>query len=139
MLALAGTTPDDVVFDLGCGDGRLVIAAARDYGARAVGVDADPTRIAEARANAAGLEARVTFLEADILDADVSQATVVCLYLEEAAYPVLADTVITRLRAGTRVVSHALSFAAWPPVRAEVVASGDYTASFVFVWQVPEA
>jgi hypothetical protein len=83
MLTLAGVTEDDVVYDLGCGDGRIVIAAAREFGARGVGVDIDPQRIAEANANAeqAGVQHLVRFIEQDAMQVDVSDATVVTLYL----------------------------------------------------------
>ena len=83
MLDMAGVTKDDVVYDLGCGDGRIVITAAQRFGARGVGIDFDPRRIAEAKANArrAGVEDLVTFIEQDAMRADVSDATVVTLYL----------------------------------------------------------
>jgi SAM-dependent methyltransferase len=83
MLTLAGVTRDDVVYDLGCGDGRIVIAAAKEFGARGVGVDLDPRRIQEAQADAdrAGVGDRVTFRVEDVFDADIRNATVVTLFL----------------------------------------------------------
>src|SRR3954462_1189939 len=83
MLKLAGTRKSDVVYDLGCGDGRIVIAAAKQYGARGVGVDIDPERIQEARANAKreGVESLVRFTAQDVFDMDFREATVVALYL----------------------------------------------------------
>jgi cyclopropane fatty-acyl-phospholipid synthase-like methyltransferase len=83
MVTLAGVTRDDVVYDLGCGDGRIVIAAAKEVGARGVGVDLDPQRIREALANAAraGVADRVTFRVGDVFDTDIRSATVVTLFL----------------------------------------------------------
>ena len=94
MLTLAAVTKDDVVFDLGSGDGRIPIAAAKKYGARGVGLDIDPQRIVESRANAkaAGVEQLVEFREQDVLTADISQATVVTLYLlSSCERPAAAD------------------------------------------------
>jgi len=135
MMDMASVTADDVVFDLGCGDGALVIAAAR-RGARAVGIDIDPQRIEEATANveAAGLSDRVTLILGDIFDPniDISDATVVTLYL----LPSLNEKLIPRLRGeldpGTRVVSHAFSMQSWPPDRSQVV-----DGTTIYFWTVP--
>ena len=117
MLTLAGVTADDVVYDLGCGDGRIVIAAARDFGARGVGVDIDPQRIAEANANAeqAGVQHLVEFIEGDAMQTDVSDATVVTLYLLSSSNARLKPILTRQLRRGARIVSHAFSMGDWDP------------------------
>jgi SAM-dependent methyltransferase len=117
MLELARVTATDVIYDLGCGDGRIPITAARTYGARGVGIDIDPARIAEANDNAkaAGVTARVRFLNQDLFTSDFSDATVVTLYL----LPSLNEKLIPKLKAlkpGTRIVSHAFDMgSSWPP------------------------
>lgn len=117
MLTLAGVTEDDVVYDLGCGDGRIVIAAARDFGARGVGVDIDPQRIAEANANAeqAGVQHLVEFIEQDAMTVDVSDATVVTLYLLSSSNARLRPILTRQLPPGARIVSHAFSMGDWDP------------------------
>ena len=117
MLTLAAVTKDDVVYDLGSGDGRIPIAAAKKYGARGVGLDIDPRKITESRANAkaAGVEHLVEFREQDVLTADISQATVVTLYLLSSANAQLRPVITKQLRPGTRIVSHAFSMGpTWP-------------------------
>jgi SAM-dependent methyltransferase len=116
MLRLARVRAADVVYDLGCGDGRIVIEAAR-LGARGVGVDLDPQRIREARANAraAGLEGRVELLEGDLFEADVRPATVVMLYLWPEVNLRLRPKLLAELRPGTRVVSHTHDMGNWKP------------------------
>ena len=117
MLEVAGVTADDVVFDLGCGDGRIVITAAQRYGARGVGIDFDPERIAEANANAerAGVQNLVTFIEQDAMLADVSDATVVTLYLLTSSNMKLRPLLTRQLRPGARIVSHAFRMGDWEP------------------------
>lgn len=117
MLTLAGVTENDVVYDLGCGDGRIVIAAARDFGARGVGVDIDPQRIAEANANAeqAGVQHLVEFIEQDAMTVDVSDATVVTLYLLSSSNARLRPILTRQLPTGARIVSHAFSMGDWDP------------------------
>ena len=120
MLMLAEVNESDVVYDLGCGDGRIPIAAARKYGARGVGVDIDPRRIAESRANAraAGVEHLVEFRLEDALAVDVSPATVVTLYLLGSSNAKLRPLLTKQLRPGARVVSHAFSMGpTWPADR----------------------
>jgi SAM-dependent methyltransferase len=117
MLTVAGVTKDDVVYDLGSGDGRIPIAAAKTYGARGVGLDINPDRIAESRANAkaAGVEQLVQFREQDVLDADFSEATVVTLYLLASANAQLRPVITKQVKPGTRIVSHAFSMGpTWP-------------------------
>ena len=120
MLAFADVTKSDVVYDLGCGDGRIPIAAARKFGARGVGIDIDPRRIEESKANAraAGVEHLVEFRLGDVLKADVSPATVVTLYLLGSGNAALRPILTKQLRPGTRIVSHAFSMGAtWPADR----------------------
>lgn len=117
MLSLAGVTSADVVYDLGCGDGRIPIAAAKKYGARAVGLDIDPKRIAESQRNAreAGVEHLVEFRLQDVMTADVSDATVVTLYLLSSSNVKLRPILTRQLKPGARIVSHAFSMGpAWP-------------------------
>ena len=117
MLTLAGVTRDDVVYDLGCGDGRIVITAAERFGARGVGVDIDPQRIAESNANAerAGVRHLVRFIEQDALAVDVSEATVVTLYLLSSSNAKLRPILTRQLQPGARIVSHAFSMGDWEP------------------------
>lgn len=134
MLELAEVGPDDRVYDLGCGDGRIVIAAAQRYGARAVGIDIDPRRIAEATANArkAGVTDRVRFIEGDLFEASIRGATVVTLYLLTRLNEKLKPKLLQELEPGTRVVSHAFDMGDWAPERKEFVG-----ASAVYLWRVP--
>ena len=117
MLELAEVTRDDVVYDLGCGDGRIVITAAERFGARGVGIDYDPERIAEANANAArrGVQDLVTFIRQDAMAADVSEATVVTLYLLSSSNRKLRPILTRQLRPGARIVSHAFRMGDWRP------------------------
>jgi SAM-dependent methyltransferase len=136
MLKLANVTKDDVVYDLGCGDGRIVIAAAKQFGARGVGIDIDPERIKEANAAAdrAGVTRRVTFVVGDLFDPafKISDATVVALYLLPSLNAKLRPRLQSELKPGTRVVSNAFSMGdAWPPEKTEQV--GD---SVIYGWVI---
>jgi len=135
MLKLAGVTSDDVVYDLGCGDGSIVITAARKHGARGVGVDIDPQRIAEANSEARkrGLTNRVKFTIGDLFDADIREATVVTLYLLPEINLRLKPKLLRDLRPGTRVVSHDFTMGRdWPPEK--TVKLGNDT---IYLWTVP--
>ena len=134
MLRLANVGPGDVVYDLGCGDGRIVIAAAK-RGARAVGVDIDPQRIREARANAraAGVDGRVELRVGDLFETDVRPASVVMLYLWPEVNLRLRPKLLAELRPGTRVVSHAHDMGDWRPQRTAVVGGAR-----VLLWIIPE-
>ncbi|MGE5525583.1 MAG: SAM-dependent methyltransferase [Rhodospirillaceae bacterium] len=134
MLELAAVTPEDRVYDLGCGDGRIVITAAQRYGAHGVGIDIDPRRIAEANENArkAGVIDRVRFIEADLFEANIRDATVVTLYLLTRLNAKLKPKLLQELRPGTRVVSHAFDMGDWEPERKEFVG-----ASAVYLWRIP--
>jgi SAM-dependent methyltransferase len=123
MLALAEVGPDDVVYDLGCGDGRIVIQAARRYGAQGVGVDIDPERIAEARraAREAGVERLVSFRVGDAMTTDVSQATVLSLYLLPESNALLEPRLERLLGRGARVITHNYSMPGWESRRIEAI------------------
>ena len=117
MLTLAHVTPDDVVYDLGSGDGAIVLRAAEKFGARGVGIEIDPQLVKTAtdRARKRGLADKVTFLEGNLFDADISAATVVTLYLSASINRRLAPKLMRELRPGTRVVSHRFEMYGWPP------------------------
>ena len=134
MLELAGTGPNDVVMDLGSGDGRIVIAAARKFGARGVGIELDEKLVAASRENArlAKVADRVLFVHGDVLAADLSAASVVTLYLLPSLIQKLQPRLIYELKPGTRIVSHAFSMAGWRPDRTETVRE-----STLFLWIVP--
>jgi SAM-dependent methyltransferase len=138
MLALARVGSQDVVYDLGCGDGRIVIAAARNYGARGVGIDIDPVRIEEAQANArrAGIERLVTFKVQDALETDVSEATVVTLYLVSALNVKLRPRLAKQLRPGARVVSHNFAIGDWEPDVVDVFTSADGLSRTLYLWNI---
>ena len=134
MLNLAAVTDTDVVYDLGCGDGRIVIAAAKRFGARGVGVDIDPIRIDEARANAiaAGVADRVTFRVQDLFATDLREATVVALYLLPSVNERLIPKLKAELKPGSRIVSNSFDMgSAWP---ADQRVPLDGTA--IFLWRV---
>ena len=117
MLRMAKIRPWDVLYDLGSGDGRIAIAAARQYGIRAVGIDIDPQRIAEANENAraAGVANKVRFILGDLFQADISEATVVTLYLLDSLNEKLRPKLLRELQPRTRIVSHAFRMGDWQP------------------------
>ncbi len=138
MLALAEVTKEDVVYDLGCGDGRIPIAAARKYGARGVGVDIDPRRIEESLANAraAGVESLVEFRLQDAMQVDVSPATVVTLYLLSSSNAKLRPILTRQLRPGARIVSHAFSMGpAWPADKIDRFTSENGDEITLYLWK----
>ena len=135
MLKLGSVGPQDVVYDLGCGDGRIVIAAAAKYGARGVGIDIDPAplRFAAAGAKRAGVAGRVRFVRGNMFDADLRPATVVTLYLSESVNRRLLPKLLGELAPGTRIVSHKFSFGdAWPPEKTVTV-----EGESIYFWSVP--
>jgi len=144
MLRLAGTGPADLVADLGSGDGRIVIAAARDFGARGLGIELDG-RLVEAsreRARSAGVAARVSFVQGDVLAADFSQASVVTVYLLPGLLGQLQSRFAYQLKPGTRIVSHSFGMAGWKPDRTETLRvtqphPGQGDESRLFLWVVP--
>ena len=133
MLKMAQVNKDDVVYDLGCGDGRIVITAAREFGCRGVGIDIDPERIRESRENAieAGVSDRVKFIQMDLFEADISEATVVTLYLLSKINLRLRPKLLKELNPGTRVVSHQFSMGEWKPDASSSVKTGDYWDEYI--------
>ena len=138
MLKLAEVTRTDVVYDLGSGDGRIPIAAAKTYGARGVGLDIDPRRIEESRANAkaAGVEHLVEFREQDVLTADISGATVVTLYLLSSSNARLRPILTKQLKPGTRIVSHAFSMGpTWPADKTDTFKTKIGDEIVLYLWK----
>ncbi|CAN5716058.1 hypothetical protein BH24ACI5_BH24ACI5_07190 [soil metagenome] len=134
MLKLAEVKPDDVVYDLGCGDGVIVTTAAQKYGARAVGVDKDPQRVKEAteRAQKMGVSDKVTILEGDLFEADIKDATVVTLYLLTSLNIKLMPKLQKELKPGTRIVSQSFGMGEeWPPEKRI-----DVDGRPVFLWTI---
>jgi SAM-dependent methyltransferase len=133
MLKLAKVTSEDVVYDLGSGDGRIVIAAAKKYGARGVGVELDPELIKKANRNAqkAGVADRVTFVQADLFKTDFSDATVVTLYLSNSINQRIASILQRQLKPGARIVSHRFDMGDWKP-EADVRLEGTH----VYLWTI---
>jgi SAM-dependent methyltransferase len=132
MLELASVTRDDVVYDLGSGDGRIVIAAAKKYGARGVGIEIDPALVRQATENAAaaGVSDRVRFVRGNLYTADIKAATVVTLYLLQSINERLRPKLVRELEPGTRVVSHVFNMGPeWPPERTSMVGP-----SRIFIW-----
>ena len=134
MLSLARVTADDVVYDLGSGDGRIVILAAQKYGARGVGVEIDPRLVEMARQTAREGEVadRVTFIEGDLFTTDISNATVVMLYLSPGMNRQLEPKLRRELRRGARVVSHQLAIGYWTPDKAVRAEDG----TDLFLWTI---
>jgi predicted RNA methylase len=139
MLTLAETTSRDVVYDLGCGDGRIPIAAAKKYGAHGVGLDIDPKLIelAKANATAAGVETLVDFRVQNVLDADVSRATVVTLYLLSSSNERLRPMLQQQLKPGARIVSHAFSMGrTWPADKVDQFVSARGDDVTLYLWRI---
>ena len=138
MLRVANVRKDDVLYDLGSGDGRIVITAARQFGTRGTGIDIDPARVRDAHENArrAGVADKVKFVQGDIFDARISDATVVTLYLLPAVNMRLRPKLLSELRPGTRIVSHNYDMGDWAPEQTIRVKTptGDHT---VYYWIVP--
>ncbi|MGH9579056.1 MAG: SAM-dependent methyltransferase, partial [Terriglobales bacterium] len=134
MLKMAAVSKKDTVYDLGCGDGRIVITAAQRYGARGVGIDIDPERVEEATANVrkAGVADRVKIIRGDLFEADISAATVVTLYLLTELNLKLRPKLLRDLNPGTRIVSHAFAMGDWKPER-----TADVSGTTVFLWRIP--
>jgi protein-L-isoaspartate O-methyltransferase len=144
MLRFAGTGPADLVVDLGSGDGRIVIAAARAFGARGLGIELDRALVEKSRDNAraAGVAERVSFVHGNVLFAGISQASVVTVYLLPGLINQLQPRFLDELKPGTRIVSHAFTMAGWKPDRAETVRlaqrhPGQGDESAIFLWIVP--
>jgi len=141
MLKLAGVAKADTVYDLGCGDGRIVIAAAKNYGAHAVGIDINPVRIAEAKENAkkAGVENLVKFEENDLFQADIHEATVVTLFLLSSVNLKLRPKLLHDLKPGTRVVSNTFDMGDWKPEKELTLEGSDsFLSRKLYLWKIPE-
>ena len=137
MLTLARTSRDDVVYDLGCGDGRVVIEAARRFGARGVGIDIDPALVARARANAeaAGVSSLVQFRVQDAMTVDVSEASVVTLYLLAASNAKLRPILTARLKPGSRIVAHNYPLGGdWEPAVIDNFTDDAGTMRTLYLW-----
>jgi SAM-dependent methyltransferase len=137
MLALAKVGKTDTLYDLGCGDGRIVITAAKQFGAHGVGIDLNPERIAEAHANAkkAGVDGRVTFRQANLFETDLSPASVVSLYLLPDVNLKLRPRLWSQLKPGSRVVSHAFDMGPeWPPEQ-----TVDADGRTIYLWTITSA
>ena len=134
MLRLARVTAADVVYDLGSGDGRIVVLAAQRHGARGVGIELDSRLVALSRELAAESQVggRVTFIEGDMFTADIAPATVVTLYLSESINLDLEPKLRNELRKGTRIVSHQFRMGRWKPDASSVVDGAE-----LFLWIVP--
>lgn len=135
MLKLAGVKSSDVVYDLGCGDGRIVVMAAEKFGARGVGIDINPERIREAEENAkkAGVTGRVRFIQGNLFDADIHEATVVTLYLLSSVNLKLRPKLIKELRPGARVVSNTFDMGDWKPDK-EIEVNGRR----IYLWTITD-
>jgi tRNA G37 N-methylase Trm5 len=135
MLQVANVGKDDIVYDLGCGDGRIPVTAAKKYGARGIGIDIDPQRIAEANENVKKNDVgdRVKIVQGDLFQQDLSQATVVTLYLLPSLNVKLMPKLMKELKPGTRVVSHAFDMGDWKPEK-EI----DVEGRKVYYWTIPK-
>ena len=143
MLKLADIKPGEVVYDLGCGDGRIVIAAAKNFGARGVGVDIDPARVREAKENAAkaGVEKRVRFEVNDLFKTDIRDADVVMLFLLNSVNLKLRPKLLRELKPGTRIVSNTFDMGDWKPdkeVAVDGTDNGTFLSQYLYLWIVPE-
>lgn len=134
MLEMADVKSTDMVYDLGCGDGRIVVAAAETFGARGKGFDMDPLRIEEANANAqaAGVQDKVSFTQGDLFDVDLNEASVITLYLLPDVNMKLRPKLLA-LKPGTRIVSHAFDMGDWEPDETRQV-----EGATIYFWTVPE-
>jgi SAM-dependent methyltransferase len=139
MLAAAEVDSKDLVYDLGCGDGRIVIMAVKKYGARGVCVDIDPVRIKQSRNNAdtAGVTRRIEFIEGDLFQQDLSKASVVTLYLLPSLNERLRPKLFKELRPGTRIVSNAFDMGAWKADRTLNIKTFSGMQSYAFLWILP--
>ena len=135
MLTVANVSKNDIVYDLGCGDGRIPVTAAKKYGARGVGIDIDPQRIKEANENVArnNVGDKVKIVNADLFTTDISEATVVTLYLLPSLNVKLMPKLMKELKPGTRIVSHAFDMGDWKPEK-----ELDVNGRKVYYWTIPK-
>jgi hypothetical protein len=139
MLRMAEVKADDILYDLGSGDGRIPITAAQRFGTRGVGIDLNPERIREANENAkkAGVTDKVRFIEGDIFKEDFSEATVLTLYLLPQVNLRLRPTIL-QMKPGTRVVSHNYHMDDWEPEKTKEMKTPDGEMHYIYFWRVPE-
>jgi SAM-dependent methyltransferase len=139
MLRLADVKSGDLLYDLGCGDGRIVIAAAGRFGIKAVGIDIDPVRITESNENAAkaGVTDKVRFIQQDLFEADFKDATVVTMYLLTSVNRRLRPKLLAELKPGTRLVSHSFDMGEWQPDKTSLVTTSFADQRDVHYWVVP--
>jgi SAM-dependent methyltransferase len=140
MLKLAEVRKDDLVYDLGSGDGRIVLTAARRYGARGAGFELDPDLVRRSRddASRAGVDGLAEFHQQDVTTVDLTPATVVTIYLSREANLLLRPRLVSQLRPGSRVVSHDFDMGDWPPVRILRVRDDSGREHSLFLWRIPE-
>lgn len=140
MLKVANVGKDDVIYDLGCGDGRIVITAAQKYGARGVGVDINADRIKESNENArkAGVTDRVKFFQQDLFETDLREATVVTLYLLPDVNRRLRPKLFRELKPGTRVVSHAFDMGEWNPEKVLKITTDKDRERTIYYWVISQ-
>ncbi|KAM3100736.1 SAM-dependent methyltransferase [Phormidesmis sp. 146-12] len=136
MLTLAEVTSDDILYDLGSGDGRILITAAQRFGTQGVGIDIDPKRVRQGFENAqrSGVGDRVTFLQQDLFESDFSEATIVILYLLPHLNLKLRPTLLAQLSPGTRILSHDFDMGDWQPDRVVEVQSED--PAILYLWRI---
>lgn len=139
MLTAATVNANDLVYDLGCGDGRFVITAVKKFKARGVCVDIDPARIKESKSNAdtAGVRNRIEFVEGDLFEQDLSKASVVTLYLLPSLNLRLRPKLFKELRPGTRVVSNAFDMGDWKADRTMTIKTNSGMQSYAYLWIIP--
>lgn len=140
MLRMAEVKGDDVLYDLGSGDGRIPITAAQRFGTRGIGIDINPQRIQEANANSqkAQVTDKVRFIEGDLFKENFSEATVVTLYLLPAVNLRLRPILLQQLKPGTRIVSHNYDMGDWKPEQSKTIKTPDGSTHRVFLWRVPQ-
>ena len=138
LLALAELTPGDRLYDLGCGDGRIVIEAARQYGSSGIGIDIEPhwIDVANAAAATAGVAELASFRLQDALDVELADATVIVLYLVPWSMQKLATLIAQRARPGTRIISHSFAIDGWPPEKTEVFVDSEGTQRSLYRWRL---
>ena len=136
MLEMAKVTKDDTVYDLGCGDGRFVITAAKKYGVRGVGIDIDPQRVQESQKNAieAGVTDRVRFIEDDLFTTHINEATVITLYLLQELNLKLRPKLLRELKPGSRILSYVYSMGDWKPDAMKPLGNSTF---YYYVWVIP--
>jgi protein-L-isoaspartate O-methyltransferase len=140
MLELAGVSESDTVYDMGSGDGRIVIMAAQRHGAKSVGVELDAGLVKESRERVKelGLDGRVTIIEGDLLQTDLSPASVVTVYLLPSANAKLRPILEKELRPGSRVVAHDMGIPGWTPAKEEEFRTGN-VIHYIYLYTVPDA